>query len=184
MNERRRDAARRVAAQHPPLPQIFAAMRASLGETPPPAPPPVSAGHPDDVALSLALGVEDEVREHAAGGARAARDAGVPGDADVGDAALDAVLAMLQSYAASGTSLTATSPELLDRVRGVARSAGVVAAVRDTGWIVRQRFAGPPCPRPACADLDGRPLTAERVAVEGLPPYGDGCTCVAEATRH
>ena len=158
-HERRAEAAARVRTAYPPLPQIFAALRAALGAPesappPPPEPEPVAPGsNPADVAL-------DAVRA----GVEAARAAGVPDTGvDVDDVAADLL-----------------DIEDLDRLRAIGRSVGVVAAVRDTSWSVVQRFGNPWCPRSACYGRNGSLLTDARIATEGYPPYGDGCNCTAE----
>jgi hypothetical protein len=128
MNERRREAALRVASTYRPLPEIFAALRAEAGEPVPPAEAladPVAdplaeafaaaaegATDADDLALTLLLAGEETFAALAGEGAA--------------DAALDAVLAVLQPYAAAvvaGTAPARPSAELLDRVRDVARAA-------------------------------------------------------------
>ena len=251
--ERRIEAARRVRDLYPPLPEIFAALRAALEPAvpaprpapaapspaeadaapvpapepaePEPAPPPAepepeptepepepaeaapaeaapappppdplaiglldaaraASGSADDVALALAFAVEGTIAAAVRAGARDARDAGVPTDGDIGtDRAVEAVLAALAPYAeavAAAGEPPPPDPELLARIRGIARSAGVVEAVRGTGWSAVQRFGDPWCPRSGCYGKDGAVLTDERVAEEGFPPYGDGCNCVAE----
>jgi hypothetical protein len=209
----RTDAAARVRALHPPLRRLFDALRAERGEpraeapvvAEPVAPQPVpasdrlgaalsqAAGEPgddaDDLALRLAVAAEDVVLAAASNGAKAARAAGVPDGGDVGGFAVDAVIGVLQPYAAA----LVAAPEgerpappagLLNRVRGVARSAGVVEAVRGReGWRAVQRFGPPHCPRLGCFGHDGRTLADEVVAAEGLPPYGDDCNCRADAAH-
>jgi hypothetical protein len=243
-HERRAEAARRVRGQYPPLPEIFAALRATLGEAvaPPPSEPPpaqpepepepqpeaapepeprpeaepyagveaepepprqagdplgaalveaarFAAGDTDDVAVALALAIEKPVVAAVDAGTRASRLAGVPGDHDVSaNTAIDAVVGLLTPYAADvaaheGDDPPVPSPELLARIRGVARSAGVVEAVRDTGWSAVQKFGLPYCARSACYGRNGSLLTAERIAAQGYPPYGDGCNCTAEAAN-
>lgn len=239
-HERRADAARRVRGVYPPLPEIFAALRATLGEAPappPPAPEPepaapepepepqpepepapepqpdlepdlepdphstdplaralveaarAAAGDADDVAVALAMAVEKPVVAAVDAGTRSARLAGVPGDHDVSaNTAVDAVVGLLAPYAAEvaaheGDEPPAPPADLLARLRGVARSAGVVAAVGGTGWSAVQRFGMPYCSRPGCYGRNGSLLTPERLASEGYPPYGDGCNCTAEAAN-
>ncbi|MDQ1712052.1 MAG: hypothetical protein QOE45_1502 [Frankiaceae bacterium] len=210
----RTDAAARVRGLHPPLPLLFDALRAELGEPPRDrsvpvvpetvAPQPVPPGDPlgnaiaraaaepgtdaDDLALRLAVAAEDVVLAAATSGAKAARALGAPGIGDVGEVAVDAVIAVLQPYAAglvaaaaTGTQRPEPPADLLARVRGVARSAGVVEAVRGVrGWEAVQRFGEPHCPRPGCYGRDGTVLTEAVVAADGLPPYGDGCNCHTE----
>jgi hypothetical protein len=200
----RTDAAARVRGLHRPLNDLFDALRAELGEPPrerPAAPVPHDrlaaalagpaaspGGDADDLALRLAVAAEDVVLAAAANGARAARAAGVDHAGDVGGVAVDAVIAVLQPYAAalvaaasSGAAAPATPDDLLTRVRGVARSAGVLEAVRGAdGWQAVQRFGDPHCPRPGCYGRDGAPITDAVVAAEGLPPFGDGCNCHAD----
>jgi hypothetical protein len=143
----------------------------------------------DDLALRFTVATEHLVLAAARAGARDAHDAGLPGDSDeVGEAPVDAIIALMQPYAAEIAAIRDLTgdppepdPELLARVRGVARSAGVVAAVEGTDWRVVQRFGTPYCPRWGCYGRDGSVLDAARIADEGLPPYGDGCNCHAEA---
>lgn len=197
---RREEAALRVRALHPPLTVLFAALREEAGAAPPadavaeaPAPPPadslatallraVDDGAEDGeaLALRLALAADDVLTAASRTGARTARDAGVPGDDDVD--ASDALLVVLAPYAAAVASGddAPPSPELLERLRAVARNAGVVAAARAGGWTAVQRFGDPWCPRSGCYGRDGAPLTDDLVREEGVPPYGDGCNCSAE----
>jgi hypothetical protein len=211
---RRNEAALRVRAAYPQLPEIFAALRAAAGAPDPPPPDepdPVrepdpipepapsdplavalldaaraEAGNADDLALALAMAVEDRLAVAVRDGAVEARRAGVPGEGDVPhERALDAILAVLAPYAAEVAAADRADPPhppaaLLDRIRRVARSAGVVEAVRGTGWSALQRFGKPYCSRPACYGRNGSLLTDARLAAEGYPPYGDGCNCFAE----
>jgi hypothetical protein len=212
----RTDAAARVRALHPPLRTLLDALREERGEprvepelaapqqVEPPAPPAEpqagdrlgtalarAAAEPgddaDDLALRLAVAAEDVVLAAASNGAKAARAAGVPDGGDVGGYAVDAVIGVLQPYAAALVAASeplAPPAGLLNRVRGVARSAGVVEAVRGrAGWRAVQRFGPPHCPRLGCFGHDGRTLTDEVVTAEGLPPYDGDCNCRADAAH-
>jgi hypothetical protein len=129
----REEAALRVAALHPPLPRIFAMLRAGLRED---GPPPPAAAAPV-VAPVVAEPEPDPLLRHVREGVEAARAAGVPD----GDVDLDAALAL-----AAG-----------DPAR--ARNAGVLAAVRAAdGWEAVQRFGAPWCPSPGCYGRDGSVL--------------------------
>jgi hypothetical protein len=213
---RRAEAALRVRGLHPPLPELFAALRAEVeGGALTSSAPAFPAADADesgfaavnartstdevdplddvleatvaesdttdaiDLALRFAFAAEDAVAQAARLGMRAAGD---DGDAD----ALDAVLAVLAPYAsdvtaarAAGTAVPGLPFGIADRVRGVARSAGVVAATKARGATAVQRFGAPYCPRPECYGRNGAPLDDAWVAAHGLPPYGAGCNCVA-----
>jgi hypothetical protein len=175
---RRADAATRVRGLHPPLTALFAALRAELGEAAPPPPDPLGetlaavvrdepGDDADDLALRLAIAAEDVL---------------VASGDDVDGSAIDAVVGVLQPYARAVVAGGAADPppDLLARLRGVVRSAGVVAASRAGGGVAVQRFGEPWCPRDGCYGRDGAPLDDAWVAAEGLPPYGDGCNCSAQ----
>lgn len=160
----------------PPAPEpadpVAAALRAAARD---------ASGDADDVAVSLVLAVEGPVSDAVQAGAESARAAGVPGDAPVpANRAMEAVLTVLMPYAAAVAAGDAEPPAgLADRIRAVARSAGVVEAVTGTPWSAVQRFGDPYCPRTACYGRNGSLLTEARVEHEGFPPYGDGCNCTA-----
>jgi hypothetical protein len=111
MTTRREEAAARVRSLHPPLPVLFAALRADLGDDAPPAPGPppapapspfdgVDMGHdPEDLALRLLLAIAP----------------------DLDAAATDAAFAMLLPYATAavaGEPLPADLPERLREATG------------------------------------------------------------------
>jgi hypothetical protein len=163
---RREEAALRVRSLHPPLTALFAALRAETG---------VAAPEPDPLERALVTTAADGAYDAETLSLQLALAA----DEVLGGEASDALLVVLAPFAeavAGGASAT-PSPELLDRLRAVARNAAVVASARAGGTVAVQRFGEPFCPRDACYGRDGAPLTDEWVRAEGVPPYGDGCNC-------
>jgi hypothetical protein len=183
----REEAALRVRTLHPPLPSLFAALRASLGApsapaaAPPAATPASAPATPEPPAAHRAP--EPPAPPEPPPPAPAPPEPTPTPEATPASDPLDgAVHDGIAAARAAGVPVGDVDLPYARRLAAGdparARNAGILAAVRTAdGWAAAQRFGEPWCPSPGCYGRDGSLLD------DAVPPFADDCNCRAEPTQ-